>query len=62
MAEMTMCDRDCFKMLTCRRSPESGTATDGPFQSWFVDDPRTDPDKPADVYCLQYWPTENLED
>lgn len=62
MADITMCTQTCHRVLTCRRSPQSGTPTNGPFQSWFVDDPRADPKKPDDIYCLQYWPTNDLED
>lgn len=68
MADITMCRiDDCPKAQSCRRSPQSGTPVNGYFQSYFVDDPRhaegvTDSEAQTGIYCLQYWPADNLED
>ena len=56
MPDITMCkETDCVKAHQCRRSPLSGTVETPHFQSWFVNDPRQDPEEP-DVYCMHYWP------
>lgn len=64
MADITMCRiDDCPKAQSCRRSPQSGTPVNGYWQSYFVDDPRGDNhEAQTGIYCLQYWPADNLED
>lgn len=63
MPDITMCRvEDCAKRQSCRRSPHSGTVPNNPFQGYFAGDPRKDPEVNQDIYCLHYWPTNNLED